>query len=200
MYNNILPNYGMNFTTNNSTANAFNNSTFSGYFQTNPLDISNMDFMSMFIQQSIMIMNLGKYNNLQKGCGTYCVDHRKLESKYSPTIEKYAEKYGVRADVAKAIARQESGFNPNAVSNAGAKGMFQLMDGTAHDMNVKDVFNPEQNIEGGVKYLAFLVKRYNGDYRKAVAAYNGGMGNIDKKGIDFCAETRNYHRAILGNC
>lgn len=155
-----------------------------------------MDFMSMFLQQSLMANTFSK---MQTGYGMYVVDHKKLESQYSPVIEKYAKQYGVDPDVAKSIARQESAFNPYAVSKAGAKGMFQLMDGTARDMGVQNVFDPEQNIKGGIKYLAYLLKRYNGDYRKAVAAYNGGMANVDKYGIDFCAETSNYHRKVLGS-
>lgn len=168
----------------------------------------NNDLMSIILQQRQFFAALFKNNassipnsafdNKASGCGMYVVDHKKLESEYSPIIEKYSKKYGVDPDVAKAMARQESGFNPNAVSKCGAKGMFQLMDGTAKDMGVNDSFNPEQNIEGGVKYLSQLLKRYDGDYRKAVAAYNGGMANVDKNGVDFCAETRNYHRAILG--
>lgn len=180
-------NYGLNPTTLNSTFSP--QLGFMGNY-------SDMDFMSMLMQQSIMV---NTFSNKQSGCGMYVVDHKKLESQYSPVIEKYAKKYGVDPDVAKSIARQESAFNPNAVSKAGAKGMFQLMDGTAKDMGVKDVFNPEENIEGGIKYLAYLHKRYHGDYRKAVAAYNGGMGNIDKYGIDFCAETSDYHRKVLGS-
>ncbi len=139
------------------------------------------------------------YENKVSGCGMYVVDSKKLESQYSPLIEKIAEEYKVDPKVIKAMVRQESSFNPNAVSKCGAKGLMQLMPGTAKDMGVQNVFDPEQNIRGGVKYLASLLKRYNGDYRKAVAAYNGGMGNIDKKGINFCSETSNYHRKILGD-
>ncbi len=156
---------------------------------------SDLDFMSMLMQQSIMA---NTFSNKQSGCGMYVVDHKKLESQYSPVIEKYAKKYGVDPDVAKSIASQESAFNPNAVSKAGAKGMFQLMDGTAKDMGLKTYLILNKILKR-IKYLAYLLKRYNGDYRKAVAAYNGGMGNIDKHGIDFCAETSDYHRKVLGS-
>lgn len=145
------------------------------------------------------IIPTSSFDRAQSGCGQYVVDHAKLESKYSPLVEKYAKQYGLDADVVKAMVRRESGFNPSLTSKRGAMGLMQLMPGTAKDLGVKNGYDPEQSIAGGTKYLAQLLKRYNGDYRKAVAAYNGGPGNIDKKGIDFCAETRKYHRAVLGS-
>lgn len=164
-------------------ANPFSN--FGGGFD------PNQDFMSMFMSTPSM-------PNSNAGYSKFNIDTKTMESKYSPIIEKYAQQYGVRPDVVKSMMKQESGFNPNARSGAGAMGLMQLMPGTAKDMGVTNVYDPEQNIKGGVKYLAYLLKRYNGDYRKAVAAYNGGMGNIDKKGINFCLETSNYHKSVLG--
>lgn len=150
----------------------------------------NSDFMSLFMQNP--------FTNMQSGCGAYVIDPKRAESKYSPMIERIAKECGIRADVAKALIKQESSFNPNAISKKGAMGLAQLMPATARELGVTNPYDPEQNLRGGMKYLAKLLKRYNGDYRKAVAAYNGGMGNIDKHGINFCAETSKYHRAILG--
>lgn len=156
---------------------------------------ADMDFMSQFMQPNLLF---NFFNKMESGCGTYVVDHKKLESKYSPLIEKIAKEEGVDPNVIKSMVRQESGFNPNAKSNAGAMGLMQLMPGTAKDMKVKDPYNAEENIRGGTKYMAYLLKRYDGNYRKAVAAYNGGMGNVDKKGINFCEETKKYHNKVLG--
>ena len=98
-----------------------------------------------------------------------------------------AEKQGVDPAWALAIAEQESHFNPKAKSQAGAMGVFQLMPKTADWLGVKDPWDADQNIKGGIKYLKFLNKYYNGDKWKATAAYNRGQGNIDKdlaKGLD----------------
>lgn len=105
----------------------------------------------------------------------------------------------------KAVIRQESGGNPNAKSSVGAVGLMQLMPGTAKDLGVTNPLDPKQNLLGGTKYLGQLVKRYNGDTQKALAAYNWGMGNVDKAvskyGPDYLQfapdETKNYVRNIL---
>lgn len=182
---------GMNFP---QTFNSPLDSTFGGSFGV--FDIVKSGYMNATMP---MFMNMGSpYPKMESGCGMYVVDNKKMESKYSPVIEKYSEQYGLDASVVKALVKQESAFNPYAKSKAGAMGLMQLMPGTAKDLGVSDPMDPEQNIKGGTKYLAQLLKRYHGDYRKAVAAYNGGMGNIDRKGIDFCKETAQYHRKILG--
>ena len=156
----------------------------------------NPDLLSMFMNPSIMST---PFPSMESGCGQYVIDHKKMESKFSPVIEKYAKQYGLDPNVMKRLVKQESAFNPYAKSKAGAQGLMQLMPGTARDMGVTNPYDPEQNIAGGTKYFAKMVKRYNGDYRKALAAYNGGTRKVDKYGVDFCKETANYHRKILGS-
>lgn len=117
---------------------------------------------------------------------------------FQPLIEKYSSQYGVDKDLVNAVIRQESGFNPAAVSKAGARGLMQLMPGTARSLGVKDTTNPEQNIEGGVKLLKNLLETYHGNIPLALAAYNAGGGAVAKyKGIPPYKETQNYVKTIL---
>lgn len=110
-----------------------------------------------------------------------------------------ANKYGVDPNLALAVAAQESGFNPAARSPVGAQGIFQLMPATAKELGVSDPWNPTQNIDGGVKYLSQLLNKYNGNTSQALAAYNWGMGNVDRKGMtSMPEETQNYVSSILG--
>lgn len=108
-------------------------------------------------------------------------------------FERASIKYNVPLNLLKAIGKAESDFNPNAVSKSGAQGVMQLMPGTAADLGVTDSFDPEQNIMGGSKYISDLLKRYDGDAKLALAAYNAGMNNVKKYGgIPPFEETQNY--------
>jgi hypothetical protein len=120
----------------------------------------------------------------------------KLDRSYESIIQAKADKYDVPPDLLRAVIQAESSFDPNAVGKMlrdgdKAKGLMQLTSGTAKDMGVQDPFDPEQNIDGGAKYLSTLLKRYNGDEEKALAAYNFGMAHVDK-GEAYPAETRAY--------
>ena len=109
-----------------------------------------------------------------------------------PVIAKASSKYGVDAGLIRAVIKAESGFNPQAVSSAGARGLMQLMPATARSLGVNDSFDPEQNVMGGTRFLKDMLKRYDGDVDAALAAYNWGPGNVDKRPENLPRETRNY--------
>ncbi|GBF75444.1 hypothetical protein PA598K_03856 [Paenibacillus sp. 598K] len=107
---------------------------------------------------------------------------------YETLIQEAAARHGVDPSLVKAVIQTESGFRPDAESSAGAKGLMQLMDGTARGLGVTDSFDPRQNIDGGTKYLAHLLRKYDGQLSVALAAYNAGPGRVDRLGIGSDAE------------
>ncbi len=112
---------------------------------------------------------------------------------YSAEISTAAHAYGVDEWLVRAIIHAESNYNPNALSYKGARGLMQLMPGTASRFGVQNAFAAADNIAGGVQYLSFLSKRYNGDVRLVAAAYNAGEGNVDRyRGVPPFAETQRY--------
>ncbi len=110
----------------------------------------------------------------------------------STLITRASKRYGVEPGLIKAVIHAESDFTPTAVSPAGAKGLMQLMPATSSDMGVTNPFDPEQNIMAGTRFLKNLLNRYGGDVDKALAAYNWGPGNLDRKKGALPRETQQY--------
>lgn len=109
-----------------------------------------------------------------------------------------ARRHGADPDLVMAVVAVESAFRPDAVSPKGALGMMQLMPATAADLGVEDPLDPEQNLDGGVRHLQALLKRYKGDHRLALAAYNAGVGAVERHGgVPAYRETQGYVRKVL---
>lgn len=120
------------------------------------------------------------------------------------TVDKYANKYGVDKNLILAIIKQESNFNPNAVSSAGAKGLMQLMDFNSEAYGVKNPFDIDENINAGVKHIKSYLDKYNGNVEMALMAYNAGPGTVARRGVNSASdlykmpeETQNYVPKIM---
>lgn len=120
-------------------------------------------------------------------------------NKYDNIINKASKLFKIDKNLIKSVILTESAGKENALSIANAKGLMQLMDATAKDLGVKNVWNPKENILGGTKYLADLLRQYNGDINLALAGYNAGPGNVEKhNGVPPFPETKNYISRVLG--
>ena len=116
---------------------------------------------------------------------------------YSNEIAAAARAFGVDEAIVRAIIHAESAYNPNALSRVGAQGLMQLMPATARRFGVSNAFDAAQNIRGGVEYLAWLLKRFNGNLTLAAAGYNAGEGAVDKyKGVPPYSETQRYVQRV----
>jgi len=144
------------------------------------------------IKYSSLIKANGRDNGIIVGCG----NNRHLSKQariYQKPIQIYSRIYDVDPELIHAIVRQESCFNEGAHSRVGAIGLMQLMPQTALGLRINDPWNPEHNIQGGVKYIAQMLDMFDGNYKLAIAAYNAGPGNVNKyNGIPPFNETRNY--------
>jgi soluble lytic murein transglycosylase-like protein len=117
---------------------------------------------------------------------------------YRDMVQAASHKYGLDPTLLAAVAQTESGFNPRAQSQAGAKGLMQLMDATARGLGVTDSFDPAQSLDGGARFLSGLLKQFNGDVRLALAAYNAGPVAVKKYGgIPPYQETQRYVPKVL---
>jgi soluble lytic murein transglycosylase-like protein len=116
---------------------------------------------------------------------------------FSNEIATAARDFGVDQAIVRAIIHAESAYNPNALSRVGAQGLMQLMPATARRFGVSNAFDAAQNIRGGVQYLAWLLKRFNGNLTLAAAGYNAGEGAVDKyKGVPPYSETQRYVQRV----
>lgn len=173
-----------------------------------------LPFMPLYLQQinggntgniSDALLTLQPYQGMAYTWQTMA-NQTSFQTQFDGIIERVASKYGIAPALIKAVISVESNFNPYAVSPAGAMGLMQLMPATAKSLGVTNPFDPAQNIEGGVKYLQSLLKRFNGNLDLALAAYNWGPANIESRGITdlsdpvqferLPAETQNYLKKI----
>lgn len=127
----------------------------------------------------------------------------KDSNRFDHLISEFSGKYQVDFALIKAMIRAESGFNPYAVSRRGAKGLMQLMPGTALRMNVVDVYNPKENIDGGVRYIKYLLSLFNNDLRLSLAAYNAGENLVSelrtippyRETVDYIRKVQSYYQS-----
>jgi Rod binding domain-containing protein len=117
---------------------------------------------------------------------------------FNDAIKRAATDNALSPSLLKAVIAAESGGNPSARSAKNAKGLMQLLDTTATDMGIKDVWNPQENIQGGAKYLKQMMERFGGDLTKALASYNAGPSAVEKhNGIPPFKETREYVKKVI---
>ena len=117
----------------------------------------------------------------------------KGERSFHPIIQEAALRYNIDPALVKAIIMTESQYDPNAISDKGAKGLMQLMPVTARSLGVNDIFNPEQNIQAGVRHFKFLLQQFDGDIKLALAAYNAGSSSVRRyKDIPPFKSTKQY--------
>ncbi|MFD2673678.1 lytic transglycosylase domain-containing protein [Marinicrinis sediminis] len=116
--------------------------------------------------------------------------HTPASASYDEMIEEASQRYGLSSSLIRAVIQTESGYQAYATSSAGAKGLMQLMDATARELGVQDPYDPYENIMGGSKYLAALLRKYHGEEMVALAAYNAGPGRVDRLGIQTDEEVR----------
>lgn len=117
---------------------------------------------------------------------------------FLPIVMKKANEYNLDPQLIKSIIKAESNWNPYAVSPKGARGLMQLLPSTAYELGVTNSFDPEENIDGGVRYLKYLLDKFNGNLSLAIAAYNAGPGRVEKTGtIPPIPETIEFVRRVM---
>ncbi len=144
------------------------------------------------------ISNGESFDNVLNEFMEYNISDDELSQSITNAIYDASEKYDIDPNLIKAVIRQESNFNPTAVSSAGAQGLMQLMPLTAQSLGVTDSMDIEQNVDAGAHYLDGLLEKYNGDEELALAAYNAGPSTVDKyNGVPPYEETENYVSSVL---
>jgi soluble lytic murein transglycosylase-like protein len=145
-----------------------------------------------------LITNFGGIGKGKASDLAWLAKQRNKRSQYDPIINRYADRFGVDPVLVRAVIQVESSFDPRCVSHRGARGLMQLMPETAERYGVKSIFDPEQNISGGVHYLADLLQMFPHDLPRALAAYNAGENAVLRyAGIPPYDETMTYVKRAL---
>ena len=180
------------------TANNYNNAPNNVSFESVLKEGAKTKFGDLLTNPSTRV-NAQIYTNTANSATPSKTDYS-VKSNIKNLISKVSKKHGVDEKLVNALVNQESGFNPNAKSKVGALGLMQLMPATAKGLGVTNPMDPEQNVEGGVKYLKSMLNKYNGNVILALAAYNAGPTAVDKyDGVPPYPETQNYVKSILSN-
>lgn len=138
------------------------------------------------------------YKELKKNSKSKSYASNINKESFNEIVTEKAVKYNLDPDLVKAVIKAESNWNPHAVSPKGARGLMQLMPTTAYELGVYNSFDPEDNIDGGTRYLRHLLERFNGDLTLALAAYNAGPARVEKsKSIPQIPETVQYVRRVM---
>lgn len=161
------------------------------------LNLGNSDLSNLSTENYAPLKNLKQDIKSAVNSGNVYIDD---------AIDKASKKYKVDKKLIMAVINQESSFNPNSVSTAGAEGLMQLMPGTASELGVKNAFDVQQNVDGGTKYLKGLLDMYGNSKEMALAAYNAGPGAVKNRGMrnasdvyKMPAETQDYVAKIMTN-
>ncbi|KQX64760.1 MULTISPECIES: lytic transglycosylase domain-containing protein [unclassified Paenibacillus] len=178
--------------------------------QSNGTGVTSQDTLSSMVGNTTNSMpsSLGALNRAYTPLQS--VSKASSVSQFDGLIQEASHKYGVDTSLVKAVIQQESEFNHQAVSPAGAKGLMQLMDGTGGGFGVTNPFDPKQNVDAGTHFLSNLIKKYNGNEGVALAAYNAGPGRVDRLGIKtdqdlanklhlLPRETQDYITKVMGH-
>ena len=154
-------------------------------------------------QKKVKIFNskgakYARYSSLLGKHAAFVRSGKLFKTTYSGYIAAASRRHKVSPSLIRAVIHAESAFNPSAVSPKGAMGLMQLMKSTSRRFSVRNPFNPEDNINGGVKFLSYLIKKYKGNLRLVLAAYNAGEGTVQKyRGVPPYRETQNYITKVL---
>ena len=141
--------------------------------------------------------NIHSYRNWGNSEASVLPSYSRNKNAFDHIIQQAAQQHGISEGLIKAVMHTESGFNVNARSPVGAQGLMQLMPATARRFNVSNAYDPHENIMAGAKYLAWLLKRFNGNTTLALAGYNAGEGNVAKYGgVPPFRETQDYVRRV----
>lgn len=161
------------------------------HFTDAPIGKHNQKILKERLKQKTSDFHYEKSANVQKIKISYTA--------YTEIVEKKAKEHSLDPALVNAVIKTESNWNKHAISRKGAVGLMQLMPSTAEMLKVKNLFDAEANIDGGTRYLKYLIERFNGNLTLALAAYNAGPNKVDQYGgIPPISETKKYVKKVLG--